>query len=98
MCGMMKPFGMMVLIPSTMLLVVSFFVILAIRKLEAGMLKTFGKVIVALLFICAAMVIIKGINHMPGDYYLKGKMMQGRMKCPPMMQGQGMQDDQMMVH
>ncbi len=49
-----KVFGLMVMVQAVMLLVVSFFVLFALRKIEkGGGLKVFGYVIVALLWVAA---------------------------------------------
>lgn|SRR3990167_9401851 len=53
--------GLFALIPATILLAVSFFVLFAIRRLEAAGLKAFGYVIAALLWAGALMVFSLGI-------------------------------------
>jgi len=46
------------LIPVTGLLTVSFFVLFALQKVESKKLKSFGRVIAMLLWICAALVLL----------------------------------------
>ena len=50
-----------ILIPVTGLLTVSFFVLFALQKAESNKLKSFGRVIAMLLWICAALVLLSGI-------------------------------------
>ncbi|MBF0485900.1 MAG: hypothetical protein HQL16_05225 [Candidatus Omnitrophica bacterium] len=48
---------------AVIVLTVSFFVLLAIHKLEASWLRTFGYVIAALLWVSAALVLGKGLHE-----------------------------------
>lgn len=48
-------------IPTTMLLTVSFFVLVVLRKIEEKALKAFGYVIVALLWLSALLIFSSGI-------------------------------------
>jgi uncharacterized RDD family membrane protein YckC len=107
----MKSAEMLAIAPATVFLVVSFFVLLATRKLEAGSLKAFGKVIIALLWICAVLAVLTGIgfiskcDRFPGKMMMKGKMphhmmkkdmMQNEMMHKGMMQQGMMQNETMM--
>lgn len=83
-----KSFGASMLIPLTMFLTLSFFVMLAVKKLETGNLKTFGKAVVVLLWLCATMILLAGLCCNPKEGRFMGKMMKGGMKCPMMQQGQ----------
>ncbi|MDD5618112.1 MAG: hypothetical protein PHG69_03375 [Candidatus Omnitrophica bacterium] len=82
-----KSFGASMLMPVTVFLTLSFFVMLAVKKIEAGSLKTFGKVVVVLLWLCAATILLTGLYSPRGGHFM-GKMMKGGMKCPMMQQGQ----------
>lgn len=86
MCYGFKMFGVLAIIPATVLLGLSFFVLLATRKLDSNPLKVFGKVIAVLLWICTAIIILANLRggHLEGKMH---KMMKGDMGRP-MMQGQ----------
>ncbi len=56
--------GLFAIIPITMLLTVSFFVLFTIRKLNSKGLKVFGYVIAALLWTCAVLFFSMGIYTM----------------------------------
>ncbi len=62
----------MCVIPATIFLTISFFVLLCSEKTESPGLKTFGKVVAVLLWAIAVMVIICGIYMSVSG------------KCPPM--------------
>jgi hypothetical protein len=49
------------LIPTTMALTLSFFVLVVLRKIEERTLKVFGYVIAALLWLCALLLFSSGI-------------------------------------
>ena len=53
--------GLCAIIPATVLLTISFFVLYALRKVENGGLKVFGYVIAAFLWLSAALVFSGGI-------------------------------------
>ena len=88
--------GFFAIIPATILLVISFFVLLALKKVESETFKAFGYVIVVLLWIDAAMllglgmykiisgksVFIPHVMTMSADKYgmMKGRMMGGMMQ------------------
>ncbi len=68
MCGIgmggLKLMELMAIIPATMLLAVSFFILLSLRKVEEKNLKTFGIVIAVLLWISAALIFSSGVYKM----------------------------------
>ena len=85
---MAKLIGLVAIIPLTMLLTVSFFVLLVLRKVEASPLKIFGYVIAALLWLSALMVLSGGIyNLSTGKCPMMTAMHQMKMKMCPMMKG-----------
>jgi hypothetical protein len=86
---MPKLMGFCALIPATVLVTISFFVLVVLRKIEAGALKIFGYVVTVILWIVAFLVFSAGIYMVSGGHQcmMQGKMhemMQGRM--PKMMQ------------
>lgn len=72
--------GLFALIPTALLLTVSFFVLFAIRKIESQGLKAFGYVISAILWICAVFVFSVGIYVMSTGRHPMMPMMQEMMK------------------
>lgn len=96
---MFRLLGLLAIIPATLLLTTSFFVLFVMRKIETGGLKVFGYVIVALLWIASLLVFSAGVytvstGRHPMMYMMQemmkspmhGMMMGGKM--PQMMQGQ----------
>ncbi len=93
----MSIFGLIALVPMTMLLTISFFVLLGVQKTDAKGLKGFGKFVAVLLWLCAAGFLVAGATvvvtgktpmHM---MMMKHGMMQGctvdkdgKMVCPMM--------------
>ena len=61
MCMLCRLGGCSALIPATILLTISFFVLLALQKAVSGKLKLFGVVITVLLWISALLVFSAGI-------------------------------------
>lgn len=90
--------GLFALIPAAVLLTISFFVLVVLRKAESEGLKAFGYVVATLLWIAAVLVISTGIYTVyTGRYPMKcmiQEMMQGKMHgmmgtyTPKMMPGQ----------
>lgn len=85
----MKPLCILLLIPTAMLLTASFFVMFANEKVGGKGLKTFGKVVAAILIFVAVIIFSKGVYVMvSGDCHAmkmicgmqKGMMHQGMMK------------------
>ena len=66
---MMTEGGVFSLVHAVVLLVVSFFVLLAARKSDSQNIKTFGYVIAALLWVSAALVLGKGISARHPMFY-----------------------------
>lgn len=65
--------GVLFLVPTVMLLTVSFFVLFAVGKVEEKNLKIFGRIVAILLWIVAACVLFSGI------YFSFNKGQHGRM-------------------
>ena len=86
---MHKLMGLFAVIPATVLLTISFFVLFTISKVEKRKLKVFGYTIVALLWLVAFSVFSTGIYMAFSGRPLKGCPMQQMMKCKMggMMQG-----------
>ena len=85
--------GLLALIPTAVLLSISFFVLLASGKTASQNLKVFGYVIAVCLWISAALVFSAGIYMLATGRHPMMNMMQQMMKGgmqPPMMQHQMM--------
>lgn len=76
---MMRAAGLLAVVPVSVLLTISFFVLVALRKVDEKGVKAFGYVVVALLWL-ATLVIFSG-----GVY----KIATGRPKMPCMMMDKG---------
>jgi hypothetical protein len=89
-------FGILAVIPFTMLLTVSFFVLFARQKAEDSNLKMFGLIVAVLLWVGAAIVLVAGVTSMVcGGNGWCGKMAMHKMEMmhpggPMGMHGQGM--------
>jgi len=81
------------IVPMTMLLTVSFFVLLAARKADSQGVKAFGYVLAVLLWISAALVLSMGSGCFSGK---RGRMIQKGQMPQGQMQGGPMQDKPMM--
>ena len=82
---MFKIFALFAIVPATLLVAVSFFVLLAVRKTEKDQgLKVFGYVIAAFLWLSAAVVLATGVYH-----YARGCHMLKCMKAGMMHEGMG---------
>ena len=81
--------GVFSIIPVSILLTISFFVLYAVHKTECDGLKKFGRVISVLLWISALMILSMGIYVMITGRHpmmtMCKKMMEERMGCCPMM-------------
>src|SRR3989339_1733509 len=77
----MRMLGLIAIIPMSMLLMVSFFVLFAAAKTEMQGLKSFGRVIAILLWISAAVVLSIGIYTISTGHHpmmrMHHKMMMG---------------------
>ena len=56
-----KSLGVFAVIPVTMLLTVSFFVMAVVRKVEEKALQSFGRIVVLLLWVSATMIFAAGL-------------------------------------
>jgi len=74
---MLKVMGMVAFIFTTLLLAVSFFILVAVRKTEEQWLKVFGYVTAILLWISAAIVFSAVISAATAGCNLRAPMMQG---------------------
>ena len=85
--GAFRLFGLLAIIPTTLLLTVSFFVLFTMRKLDAPGLKIFGYVLAVLLWIAAAIVFSAGLYMMAtGQHPMMQMMQQMQQMKHPMMQ------------
>lgn len=85
--------GLFAIVPTTLVLTVSFFVLFALRKIESNILKSFGYVIAALLWVSALLVFSSGVYTLSTGKCPTQKMM---MPKRAMISG-GMMDKQMMM-
>jgi hypothetical protein len=86
--------GLWAIIPATVLLTISFFVLFVIRKIETQGLKIFGYVIAALLWVSALVIFSSGVYTMSKGRCMMYEMMKTKMpgmmmreSMAPMMQG-----------
>lgn len=75
----MRFMGLIVLIPTSVLLTASFFVLFAIEKVAGQGLKTFGRVVAALLIIVAVLLLSVGVYTVSTGRHLMMQQM-----CPMM--------------
>lgn len=73
-------FGFLALIPTAMLLTVSFFVLVVLRKVEEKGIKAFGYVVTSLLWLAALVVFSVGIYILSTGRHFCGYMMPGMMQ------------------
>jgi len=59
-----KALGIFAIVPATVLLTISFFVLVIVRKVEEEGLKSFGRIIAMLLWVAAILVFITGLYVM----------------------------------
>lgn len=59
--GIGRFMGFFVVIPASVLLAISFFVLLSIRKVEAGALRAFGYVVASVLWTAVALFFVIGV-------------------------------------
>ena len=88
--GLFNVLGIYTIIPITIYLTISFFVLFAAGKAESKNLKAFGQAVAVLLWICALLIFIAGVWMMtttsrPWDNC--GKMCKKHMKHMKMMDG-----------
>lgn len=98
MCPMTSAMGPFIALPATMLLVISFFILVAARKLDTQALKAFGVTLAVILWACSAMLISRGVYEIVTGKYAMQKMCQKKMmykmmgKCQKMMEKCEMKD------
>ena len=78
---MVRIMGFFAIIPATILLSISFFVLLVLRKAESQGLKAFGYVIASLLWLSSLLVVSMGIYTVSTGRHPGLHMMQEMMKC-----------------
>ena len=78
--GMFRLLGLFAIIPATVLLTISFFVLFTLRTIKENALKVFGYVIVALLWTAALLTFLSGIYTVSTGKCLMKPMMQQMMK------------------
>lgn len=80
--------GVFAIVPTTILLTISFFVLFAIRKVDSEGLKSFGRVIVLLLWVSATVIFGAGLYTISTGHHplvpTMREMMKCRMECPMM--------------
>ncbi len=79
--GMIRLMGLFAIIPTTMLLTVSFFVLFTLRKTESEGLRAFGWVIIALLWAGALLVFSMGIYTISTGRHPMMRIMQEMKAC-----------------
>lgn len=83
---MTRLMGVYMLIPMTVMLTISFFVLFSVRKADVKGLKTFGMVIAALLWVCALVFLATGFWTLStGKPPMVCQMMMGGKTHPGMM-------------
>lgn len=94
MMGMNGVLETLTIISTAVLLSISFFILVLIRKIEGPSLKTFGYIIVVFLWIAAALVFSRGIYTLVTGTKCMMPMMQGMdYSVMPRMQQRMMQKD-----
>ncbi|MFH1201629.1 MAG: hypothetical protein V1674_01905 [Candidatus Omnitrophota bacterium] len=88
----MRLSGLFTIIPATVLLTVSFFVLFTLLKIEPRGLKKFGYVVCVLLWICAALLLCVGLYILITGQHPMMRAMQQMMKM------QGVGSSPMMQH
>lgn len=78
--GMLRLIGLFAIIPATILLTISFFVLFTLRAIKENALKVFGYVIVALLWAAVLLVFSSGIYTVSTGKCLMKPMMHQMMK------------------
>jgi len=83
---MLKPICLGAIVPATLILTLSYFVLLSLRKAESSPLKPFGYVVAALLWISALLVFAGGMYTLSAGRFPRHMMMHKRpMICKGMM-------------
>lgn len=84
--GMLRLSHLLAIVPISILLTVSFFVLLALRKVEEKALKAFGYVAASLLWLAALVIFSGAVFNMAKGFVNAKCMMQQRMKADCMSQ------------
>lgn len=84
---MMKAFPYLAVVPISLLLTVSFFVLLIVNKVGVKALKVFGYVVASLLWLAAVVVFLTGFSMLVKSSGCRGPMMHGGMGMSAMQQG-----------
>lgn len=80
MLGTFKMLAVLAIIPTTIFLTISFFVLVIVRKVDGQGLKAFGYVVAACLWASAIVIFSSGVYMaLTGKHFMKYKMM-----CPMM--------------
>jgi len=95
--GIFRLVGLFAIIPATVLLTISFFVLFALRKTETQGLRAFGYVIAALLWVGVLLILSLGLYTISTGRYPMLCPMQAMMKghMQQMMKGQMQPEGQM---
>jgi len=88
---MMRLSHLFAIVPISLLLTLSFFVLLTVRKIEEKALKTFGYLVVSLLWLAVLVVFSSVVYSMGRSSVLMGRIYQRNMKMGQM--GQMMQKE-----
>jgi len=89
--------GLFAIVPTTLILTVSFFVLFALRKVDGKSLKVFGYILAALLWASALLLLSDGVYTLATGRCPMKKMMHRRaMSCAGMMD-KNMMDGQTMM-
>jgi hypothetical protein len=91
--------GLFAIVPTTLVLTVSFFVLFTLRKVESNVLKSFGYIVAALLWVSALLLFSSGVYTLStGKCPMQKMMMQKQaMIRSGMMDKQIMMDKKMMM-
>ena len=80
--GVFKVLGALALVPATVLLTISFFVLFAAEKAFNKNIKTFGFVVAILLWICAALVLFGGVFMVSSGRHVVADKLNAIFGCP----------------
>ena len=84
--GMLRLSHLLAIVPISILLMLSFFVLLSLRKVEEKGLKAFGHVVASLLWLAALVVFSGAVFNMAKGFINVKSTMQQRMKAACMSQ------------
>jgi len=98
MTGASRLMGTLAILPTAILLTISFFVLVILRKTEGQGLKAFGYVVAALLWTCALLVFSMGIYVLSTGKHPMMRMMEGMKFSSSQMMKPAMMGSKMMQH